>query len=139
MPEYFVEIRESVAGPAGELAGALLLQDHPGMPALVEEAPVAMLIVDADREIRYANRLVTELAGRHRVRNDLRVNVRLPHAPRNQLCVLRPEVDDQYGLLRHDLAQWPIPTPCDLCRFLPSVCKAGATMISAFWNSLTDS
>src|SRR5262245_49157666 len=63
MPEYFVEIRESVAGPAVELAGGLLVQDHPAMPALVEDAPVAMLIVDADREIRYANRMLAEVAG----------------------------------------------------------------------------
>ena len=28
-----------------------------------------------------------------------------------------------------------IPTPCSRCSFLPSVCSAGANMISAFWNS----
>jgi diguanylate cyclase (GGDEF)-like protein/PAS domain S-box-containing protein len=63
MPEYFVEIRESVTGPAGELAGGLVVQDYPEMPALLDDAPVAMLIVDADREIRYANQMVGEVAG----------------------------------------------------------------------------
>ena len=33
--------------------------------------------------------------------------------------------------------QAPIPMPCDRCRLLPSVFRAGATMTSAFWNSLT--
>src|SRR6478752_468323 len=75
-----------------------------------------------------------------RVRNDLGVDVRFPHAPGDQLRVLRPEVDDQYGLIgRGRLRQWPIPMPCDFWRPLPSVWSAGATMISAFWNSLTDS
>jgi hypothetical protein len=73
------------------------------------------------------------------VRDDLGVDVCLAYAPGDQLRVLRPEVDDQYGLLRLDRSQWPIPMPCDFCKFLPSVCNAGATMISAFWNSLTDS
>ena len=33
----------------------------------------------------------------------------------------------------------PMPTPWLRWRLLPSVCNAGATMTSAFWNSLTDS
>ena len=75
-----------------------------------------------------------------RVRNDLGIDVRFPNAPGDQLRVLRPEVDDQYGLFGHGrLGQWPIPMPWDFCRPLPSVWSAGATMISAFWNSLTDS
>jgi diguanylate cyclase (GGDEF)-like protein/PAS domain S-box-containing protein len=64
VPEYFVEIRESVAGRAVELAAGLLVEDPPTAPSLVEDAPVAVLIVDADREIRYANRMLAELAGR---------------------------------------------------------------------------
>ena len=28
-----------------------------------------------------------------------------------------------------------IPTPCSRCSFLPSVCRAGANMISAFWKA----
>ena len=32
-----------------------------------------------------------------------------------------------------------IPTPWDLWKNFPSVCSDGATMTSAFWNSLTDS
>ena len=34
-------------------------------------------------------------------------------------------------------AQWPMPTPWDRWSCLPSVCRAGATMTSAFWNSFT--
>jgi diguanylate cyclase (GGDEF)-like protein/PAS domain S-box-containing protein len=64
VPEYFVEIREPITGPAVELAAGLLVEDPPAAPSLVEEAPVAVLIVDADREIRYANRMLADLAGR---------------------------------------------------------------------------
>ena len=35
------------------------------------------------------------------------------------------------------VTQWPMPTPCARCSALPSVCSAGATMTSAFWNSLS--
>jgi hypothetical protein len=73
------------------------------------------------------------------VRDDLRIDVGLTHAPGDQLCVLRPEVDDEYNLLTLVLGQCPIPIPWDFWRPLPSVWSAGATMISAFWNSLTDS
>jgi len=31
----------------------------------------------------------------------------------------------------------PMPMPCERCSALPSVCSAGATITSAFWNSLT--
>jgi diguanylate cyclase (GGDEF)-like protein/PAS domain S-box-containing protein len=64
VPEYFVEIREAVTGPAVELAPGLLVEDPPALSSLVEDAPVAVLIVDADREIRYANRMLAEMAGR---------------------------------------------------------------------------
>ena len=30
----------------------------------------------------------------------------------------------------------PMPTPCDRWSALPSVCSDGATITSAFWNSL---
>ncbi len=76
--------------------------------------------------------------------HDLAVHVRLADAPGDQLGVLRPEVDDQNGALRlggmqRQRRQCPMPMPCDRCSVLPSVCKAGATITSAFWNSLTDS
>ena len=37
----------------------------------------------------------------HRVRNDLGVDVRLSHAARDQLGILRPEVDDEDGAVAH--------------------------------------
>jgi diguanylate cyclase (GGDEF)-like protein/PAS domain S-box-containing protein len=56
VPEFFVEIRE---------AAGLVVDDHPAMSALVDDAPVALLIFDAvDREIRRVNRAFAELAGR---------------------------------------------------------------------------
>jgi diguanylate cyclase (GGDEF)-like protein len=56
VPEFFVEIRE---------AAGLVVDDHPAMPALVDDAPVAILIFDGlDGEIRYVNRMLAELAGR---------------------------------------------------------------------------
>jgi diguanylate cyclase (GGDEF)-like protein/PAS domain S-box-containing protein len=56
VPEFFVEIRE---------AAGLVVEDRPAVPALVDDAPVAILIFDvADREIRYVNRAVAELTGR---------------------------------------------------------------------------
>ena len=86
----------------------------------------------------------------------------LPHPPGDQLRVLRPEVDDQRtvsnGWARSEAIGRP-GQPCDPgadaseapidpsahadalgpLQHLPSVCSAGATMTSAFWNSLTDS
>ena len=55
---------------------------------------------------------------------------------------LYAEVDDEDRTLARVVsgngrAQWPMPTPCERCRSLPSVWSAGATMTSAFWNSLT--
>ena len=46
------------------------------------------------------------LRDRHRARHDLAVDVRLAHAPRDQLRVLRPEVDDEdeVGLSRSRVA-----------------------------------
>ena len=61
----------------------------------------------------------------------------------DQLGVLGTEVDDQdrtvAGVTRTGgrLAQWPMPTPWERCRSLPSVWSAGATITSAFWNSFT--
>ena len=74
--------------------------------------------------------------------------MRLPHPAGDELRVLGTEVDDQDGVdggIGHvgarrsagRRAQWPMPTPWAFWRFLPSVCSAGATMTSAFWNSLT--
>lgn len=53
MPELFVEIRQAAG----------LADDQPA--PLVDDAPVAMLVFDCvDREIRYVNRMLAELAGR---------------------------------------------------------------------------
>ena len=72
--------------------------------------------------------------------HDLRIDVRLADPPGDQLRVLGAEVDDQDGVEGiGSRAQCPMPTPWDRCRDLPSVFRAGATMTSAFWNSLTDS
>jgi len=49
------------------------------------------------------------------VRDDLGVDVALADPSRDQLRVLRPQVDDQDGALvivRSLVAQWPIPTRC---------------------------
>ena len=78
-----------------------------------------------------------------RVGDDLRIDVGLADPPGDQLGVLGTEVDDQdravAGLTRTGgcLAQWPMPTPWERCRSLPSVWSAGATITSAFWNSFT--
>ncbi len=61
----------------------------------------------------------------------------------DQLRILGTEVDDQDRTVTGAAgaggprAQWPMPTPCERCRSLPSVWSAGATITSAFWNSLT--
>ena len=83
-----------------------------------------------------------ELGRAGRVRDDFGVDVGLAHPAGDQLRVLGTEVDDQYRTLARVVsgngrAQWPMPTPCARCRSLPSVWSAGATMTSAFWNSLT--
>ena len=82
------------------------------------------------------------LRDRHRARDDLAVDVHLAHPPRDQLRVLRPEVDDEdeVGRVVHAHGRSdhrPIPMPCARCSDLPSVFSAGATITSAFWNSLT--
>ncbi len=73
----------------------------------------------------------------HRTRHDLAVDVQLAYAPGDQLRVLRPEVDDEdeVGGVAH--APQAIPMPCARWSDLPSVFSAGATITSAFWNSLT--
>ncbi len=88
-------------------------------------------------------RRATRLGGGGRVRDDLRVDVGLAYPAGDQLGVLGTEVDDEdrtvtgrTGVGRR-WAQWPMPTPCERCRSLPSVWRAGATITSAFWNSLT--
>ena len=76
-------------------------------------------------------------------RHDLAVDVRLAHTARDQLRVLRSEVDDEneivVGQFAHRIGpvSRPMPTPCDRWSDLPSVCRAGATITSAFWNSFT--
>ena len=75
-------------------------------------------------------------------RDDLAVDVRLAHAARDQLRVLRPEVDDEdeVGRIAHGtrtISVGAMPMPCARWSDLPSVFSAGATITSAFWNSLT--
>ena len=95
---------------------------------------------DPDRVVR------GHLDRRHVVGHDLGVDPALAHPPRDQLGVLRPEVDHQHGpvlgarlLDGRRLAACPrrlgqrlIPIACSRCSFLPSVWSAGANMISAF-------
>ena len=48
-------------------------------------------------------------------RDDLGVDVALADPPRDQLRVLRPQIDDQDGarlIVRPRVPQWPIPTRC---------------------------
>ena len=92
------------------------------------------------------------------VRDELRVHAALAHAARDELPVLRPEVEHEDGVeplhlrraLRHGASlslisdaspvagggPQPMPTSCSFCSFLPSVISDGATMTSAFWNEL---
>ena len=58
--------------------------------------------------------------------------MRLADPPGDQPGVLGPEVDDEDGV-----GQCPIPTPWVRWKNFPSVCSDGATITSAFWNSLT--
>src|SRR5581483_1125401 len=76
------------------------------------------------------------LGQRHGARDDLGVDAGLADAARDQLCVLRPEVDDENGVVLV-CTQRPMPTPCARCNALPSVCSDGATITSAFWNSFS--
>ena len=79
------------------------------------------------------------LGRRHLARHDLREDVGLAHPAGDETGVLRPEVDDQHPVevtLRAG-AGHPMPIPWWRCRAFPSVWRAGATMTSAFWNSLT--
>ena len=84
-----------------------------------------------------------QLGGGGGVGDDLGVDVGLAHPAGDQLGVLGAEVDDQDRAVAGPTgvgtprAQWPMPTPCERCRSLPSVWRAGATITSAFWNSLT--
>ena len=70
--------------------------------------------------------------------------MRLADTPCDQLRVLRTEVDDEdriaSGVHRYSLGSAcyrPMPTPCARWSALPSVCSDGATITSAFWNSLS--
>ena len=79
-----------------------------------------------------------ELGGADVVGDDLAVDVGLADPAGDQLGVLRAEVDDENErVVSLASGQCPIPMPCCFCRYLPSVCSAGATITSAFWNSLT--
>ena len=69
--------------------------------------------------------------------------MRLADPPRDQLRVLRTEVDDENRVVRAGSARALTVAQAHadalLLRWsdLPSVFSAGATMTSAFWNSLT--
>ena len=82
--------------------------------------------------------------------DDLGVDAALAHAARDQLRVLGAEVDHQHRPVRATAASWTvacpgvrprrlaqrlIPIACSRWSFLPSVCSAGANMISAFWKA----
>jgi len=83
-----------------------------------------------------------------RVRDELRVDTALAHAPRDQLGVLATTVQNEHrplfcgrlgGRERDDFAHQPIPIFCACCSDFPSVLIDGASMISAFWKSWIDS
>ena len=83
-----------------------------------------------------------DLLGRDVVGNELAAHAALTYAPGDQLSVLRSEIEHEDrpfiecdAIIGHRRAHRDIPTPCSRCSFLPSVCNAGANMISAFWNS----
>ena len=63
----------------------------------------------------------------------------LADPPRDQLRVLRAEVEhqDRARSARVHASSAPHPHALGRCSALPSVLMAGATTISAFWNSLT--
>src|SRR5581483_2040918 len=88
-----------------------------------------------------------QLLPRSRARHELAVDVRLAHAARDQLAVLRAEIEDEDRFPAHgdstlapphrgEPAQdFPIPT-CWVCwKTLPSEVIAGAMTISTCWNS----
>ena len=67
-----------------------------------------------------------------------RVHVRVADPSRDQLGVLGPEINNKYGAnFGHRAYLLPMPTPCARWSDFPSVWSPGATMTSAFWNSLT--
>ncbi len=70
-------------------------------------------------------------------RHDLREDPGLPHPAGDEAGVLRPEVEYQDPVEAALEVGHPMPIPWWRCSALPSVCREGATMISAFWNSLT--
>jgi hypothetical protein len=73
------------------------------------------------------------------VPDDLGVHVRLANPARDELRVLRTQIDNEdraSGRLGH--AQWPIPSRCWVWYDLPSVLIDGAITSSAFWNSLME-
>ena len=78
-----------------------------------------------------------DLGRREVERDDLGEDVTLTDSPGDQLCVLGSVVEDQDRPgLAHD--RYCAPRCCARCNALPSDLIAGATMTSAFWNSLTE-
>ena len=145
-----VQVGAPVLAPAGVGHLAAELQGHElgavadaedGDAEVVDRGVEAGCPLDVDRlraarEDQAGRRPLGDLGRGDRVGDDLAVDVGFPDPPGDELGVLRAEVDDEDVVGVPDGAQCPIPMPWERCRPLPSVCRAGATMTSAFWNSL---
>jgi len=82
--------------------------------------------------------LLTDLGDGDVAGDDLAEDAGLAGPAGDQLGVLSPEVDDQDSITIMPCIHYlPMPTFCDFWRALPSLWRDGATMTSAFWNSLT--
>jgi hypothetical protein len=102
--------------------------------------PIGVLGIDRRRATRKDDpgRLRRLDLGRRDVAgDDRRVDVGFPHSAGDQLGVLGTEVDDENRLSRPRGHRHPIPTCWLRCSDLPSVWRLGASITSAFWNSLT--
>ncbi len=78
------------------------------------------------------------LRDRHRARDDLAVDVQ-PRGRAGRSAVRTAPRSRRRGRGRAIVSSTTqaMPTPCARCSDLPSVCSAGATITSAFWNSFT--
>src|SRR5690349_21481301 len=68
-----------------------------------------------------------DLGQRRSKRQDFTIHLRLAHPPRDQLCVLAAEVENDDHYL-------PMPTLCAFWKIFPSCCMAGAITISVCCN-----
>ena len=122
-----------------------------GTPEVVDAGSMRGRALDVDRRRAAAeDRRPAGLRGRDlgrgdRVGHDLAVDVRLAHPPGDQLGVLGAEVDDEdrvdggvvIGARASCELSAPSPRPGTSAAPCPRSAAAGATMTSAFWNSLT--